>query len=127
NFRLPTLTYLAKCLPTPEQLRWLLQAIGVATTALWVVAIRRASGERASLVAFALLLPPLAITVTPDGFWLHEAWAGLLLSLSLALAALHCQRSSLLAWLSAAGIRELSVLLAAVQLVLAARERRSRA
>jgi hypothetical protein len=124
NFRLPTLAYLAKWLPDPTQLLWLLRAIGVAATASWVLAIRRASGERASLAAFVLLLPTLAITMTPGGFWLHEAWAGLLLSLSLALDALHRSRSSLLAWLAAACVRELSVLHAGVRLVVAARERR---
>lgn len=124
NFRLPTLAYVAKWLPAVTQLRWLLQAIGVWATASWVLAIRRSSGERAALAAFALLLPTLAITLTPEGFWLHEAWAGLLLSLSLALAALHRCRSSLLAGLAAAGVRELAVLHAVVRLVAAAREGR---
>jgi hypothetical protein len=126
NFRLPTLAYLGKWLPDPSQLRWLLRAIGASATALWVLAIRRASGERASLAAFALLLPTLAITVTPDGFWLHEAWAGLLLSLSLALDALQRSRCSPLAWLAAASIRELAALHAAVRLLVAAHERRPR-
>ena len=124
NFRLPTLAYLAKCLPDAAQLRWLLQALGVSALALWVLAIRRASGDRASFAALVLLLPTLAFTQTSQGFWLHEVWAGLLLSLSLALDALDRPRSSLLAWLAAACVRELSVLRAVVGLVLAARERR---
>lgn len=124
NFRLPTLAYLSKCLPDPAQLRWLLQALSVSAIAAWVLAVRRASGERASFAAFALLLPTLAITLTPSAFWLHETWAGLLLSLSLALDALHRSRASLLAWLAAACVRELSVLHAAVRLVMAALERR---
>ena len=126
NFRLPTLAYLAKWMPDPAQIGWLLRAIGVAATAAWVLAVRRASGELASLAAFLLLLPTLAITMTPEGFWLHEAWAGLLLSLSLALDALQRPRSSLLAWLAAACVRELSVLQAGVRLLVAARERRPR-
>jgi hypothetical protein len=124
NFRLPTLAYLAKWLPDAAELRWLLQALGVSATAIWVLATRRASGARASLATFALLLPTLVITMTPRAFWLHEVWAGLLLSLALALDALDRSRGSLLAWLAAASIRELSVLHAAVRLVLAVRERR---
>src|SRR4051812_8164659 len=38
NFRLPTLAYLAKWLPDPTQLFWLLRAVGVAATASWVLA-----------------------------------------------------------------------------------------
>ena len=47
NFRLPTLAYLGKALPDPTQLSWLLQALGVSSLLLWVLAIRRASGRSA--------------------------------------------------------------------------------
>lgn len=123
NWRLPTLARLFGALPSDGAARALLLALAVATLLAWTEAIRRARGPSAA--ATAILLGLLAWPLL-DLFVIHEAWAGVLVALSIACAGLGWTAFSVLAGAAALAIRELSLPCVVVALGLAIGARRPR-
>lgn len=124
NWRQPTYAWLLSRLPSPLVGNALLALIGAAvvwSTLLWT----RASAPRLRpAIVVALMTVTVAGALVTEYVFMQEAWAGLLIALSVALFARDRWRPAVAACLAALAFRELALLPCAVGLALALRRRR---
>jgi len=131
--RPPVLAFALAWLPGGEaSARLLVAALGVVVAGLWTVRLVAPLGAVGAAVGGLALASGVIAAFTPNGYLMHECWAGLLIALSLALHPGHRPRrgggawlaASLLAGLAAALVRELALPFLGVMALMALAERR---
>ncbi|HEY4031004.1 MAG TPA: hypothetical protein VGM25_11715 [Caulobacteraceae bacterium] len=130
--RPPVLAFALAWLPGGEtSARTLLAALGVLVAGMWTARLIDPLGAPGAAVAGLALASGVIAAFTPNGYLMHECWAGLLIALALALhpgerraGRAPLIAASLLAGLAAGMIRELSLPLLGVMAVMAFVERR---
>jgi hypothetical protein len=84
--RQPTLAFLLAWLPGGDATgRLLLGALAAAVAGLWTVRLVNPLGAPGATVAGLALASSVVAAFTPNGYLMHDTWAGLLIALSLAL------------------------------------------
>jgi hypothetical protein len=130
--RPPALAFALAALPGGEaSARILIGALGAAVAGLWAVRLLGPLGARGAAAAGLAMASGVVTAFTPNGYLMHECWAGLLIALSLALypgrdPAGRGARlaASLVAGLAAALVRELALPFLGVMALMALVERR---
>lgn len=109
--RPPTLARFQAMLPGPLAVRTVFAALFAATILAWFVRLRHSGFPgRAAVIGALLVLAGASTLALPDLLVWHEAWAALLIALSLALRGERRFALALLAGLAAVLVRELAVL-----------------
>jgi hypothetical protein len=132
--RPPTLAFLLAGLPGGETTgRILIGALAAAVVGLWTVRLVGPLGAPGAAVSGVALAGGVVAAFTPNGYLMHECWAGLLIALSLGLypgdtEAARTPRlaASIAAALAAAAIRELALPYLGVMALTALAERRGK-
>jgi hypothetical protein len=113
--------------------RMLVGALAAAVAGLWTVRLVGPIGAPGAAVAGLALATGVVAAFTPNGYLMHECWAGLLIALSLGLYPGDQSRgrslrllASLAAGLAAALVRELALAFLGVMALMALLERRPR-
>lgn len=130
--RPPVLAFALAWLPGGEAAaRLLIGALAVAVAGLWTARLVGPIGAAGAAVAGVALAGGVVAAFTPNGYLMHECWAGLLIALSLGLypgdrqaARTALLAASLLAGLAAGLARELALPFLGVMAVMALVERR---
>jgi hypothetical protein len=132
--RQPALAFLLAWLPGGEVTgRILLGVLAVAVAGLWTVRLVNPLGAPGAAVAGLALAGGVVAAFTPNGYLMHDTWAGLLIALSLALYPGDRSRGrslrlavSITAAVAAALVRELALPFLGVMALMALVERRPR-
>lgn len=125
--REPTLAWLVQTVGGADSAQLLLLGLVTLTSVMMAIRLRTVTSSVASWAAAGLLSTlSLLLMAWSDLVLLHEVWAGVLITLSLALRTRRRWTTSVVMGLAAALIRELAVPYLFVMLVLAWRDRRRR-
>lgn len=130
--RPPVLAFALAWLPGGQATaRLLIGALAAGVSAAWTIKLVDPLGVTGAAVGGLALATGVVAAFTPNGYLMHECWAGLLIALSLALYPGQAPRgrpgllaASLLAGLAAALVRELALPYLGVMAVMALVERR---
>jgi hypothetical protein len=124
NFRLPTLAWLLSVLPAFAGLA-LLRTLAAGVIVAWVMRFRQAGFKWPhALAGGAILFTGVGLAFSEAALVWHEVWAGLLVTLAIAVHGPRNWGFSVVLALCAVLIRELALPLPLIMLALAARERR---
>jgi hypothetical protein len=126
NWRLPTLAWLTAQLPHPALARGLLAASAFGALLLWIPVLRDRAPLAVALLGGLLVLGALLPSLSEQGFYFHEVWAGVWIAVSLAAWGLGLPWLSVGAGLFALFVRELALPYLGVMFLLAWVEHRRR-
>lgn len=126
TFRLPTLTWFGAAVPQPVRFAMMIALAGAAAWS-WRARLRADGVDPSRITIGAMLVILGSITMLRHDLlnW-HEAWAGLLIALALALYRAERWWPTLLITALAVAVRETSILFAAIMGVMAVHDRRWR-
>lgn len=123
NWRLPTIAWTIGHFPNHEWGKWLLIILSFLAMLLWFQVLEREEGLLFALIGGVMLCGPLLLCFSEQGFYYHELWAGVMISLSLAARARGNIAASILAGSLAVLVRELALLYVLIMLIVAWKER----
>lgn len=125
NYRLPTLTWLNAILPSTAWSQGLLILVGFGVVMAWTLVLRKEIPPVAT-AGIPLLVMCMGAMFMNNTALMAEAWAGLLISASLACWGLNKPRLSVVLGAAAVSIRELSLPFVVLMAAMAWRESRKR-
>ena len=124
NWRLPTMAWTIGHLPRAEWGKWILLVLSGISLLFWFQVMDQEVGFRLAVVGSIFLCGPFLLCFSEQGFYYHELWAGVMISLSLAAHARGYIMTSIITGTLAVFIRELALPFVLIMLFLAWKERR---